>query len=430
MPNLPGKGLFARADGAGVGAGTEPISLSGTVPGSTTPQSAIEVWAGDSTNTPQLVWASTADPVTSVVATYSAPGGASQVVVTWTVHAAPAKADSYLVKRPDGSVAGTATGQTTATFTDTDPRALTGSYTVTAQLGSVSSAPVSSNSLSLNAAPTSVVATWSSTTQQVDVSWGLPAYGQPDQFGIWINGSYLGPVSGAARSWPHSHPSTPGVTNTYGVTAILSGTHSAIATDTEAIPSAVPTGIGSSGNFSVTFGTPPYGTPDHYDVFINGGYLGPIPGSSTSWASSTSQGNQITVTIRSQYVGGAYGDANVVISVPAADMRAAAGNSLAINRDPFGAYIQMDGFAGPTTGMPGVVSYYEVQRYPTAVGAWQAAVAGLPDIYNPSIPGYSMWEISGQLQFAWVPYSAAAEYGRVRAVGPGGAGNWLQLGPV
>lgn len=216
MPNVPGKGVWGRPDGAGIGAPTEMVEGVATLPATTAPLGITQVWIGGPTGTPVLVWSAVATPPTGASAAFSAP---TQVTVSW-VPASILAADSYLIKRPDGSTAGTAVGGSTTSFIDPDPRPLTGSYTVTAQLGSVSAAPVATNSLNLAAQTQSLAAT-NGLTNRVDLTWAHPTYGQPDLYLVYRDGVYLGPLGGNVTAW--NDTSIGAGAYTYSIVAQLSG---------------------------------------------------------------------------------------------------------------------------------------------------------------------------------------------------------------
>lgn len=171
MPNLLPKGIFARIT---AGAGAEPADMKASVPGSSVPQTVIEVWASGADHVPQLVWANSADAPTGVNIAYNSATVA--VTVTWVPHIAPTKADRYEVRRPDGSLAATVMGAASNSYVDTAPRGLNGAYTVTAvlvgQIYTVSSAPVASNVLDLRpVAPTGLHINYTPT--QVNLSWKI-----------------------------------------------------------------------------------------------------------------------------------------------------------------------------------------------------------------------------------------------------------------
>lgn len=233
MPNISPKGLFGRAGTSG--AGLAAIEVWGTLPGSTVVRAALEVWASGANGVPVLVWASAAGAPSAVTATYDAN---QNVVISWTPAAA---ADSYVVKRPDGS---TVTTVSTSYVTDMQPRALSGAYTVTPSLGAQTGSPVASNSLNLTTAPSAVTATLVSGQVQVQVGWNHPAYGQPSVgYRIDRNGVTAATLGKTITTWTDTNPPAGQIT-TYAVVPLHNNsTTGTSGSDTEGVPAAVPTGV-------------------------------------------------------------------------------------------------------------------------------------------------------------------------------------------
>lgn len=220
MPNVPPKGLFGRV-APGQGAGLAAVDLVATLVGETTPRNVLEVWGAGADRVPILVWARAAEsPSVAPVISYSQ--GTFDVTVNWTA-LDPLRSDGYEIRRPDGSLAGTAT-QFDTEFVDTATRALTGSYTVAGVLGGVvDGTPASSNSLSLAAAPASASGTWDNGGQYVALTWAQPSYGQPEAFHIYRNGAYIWEVPGYQLGF-FDGDAPRGTQPTYTIYAVLSGT--------------------------------------------------------------------------------------------------------------------------------------------------------------------------------------------------------------
>lgn len=233
MPNLSPRGLWGTP--AGSSTPTAASQVWATLPGETTPQEALEVWCGAADGTPVLVFATTPGTPSSVTASYSSTDGT--VTVAWS---SPVAADSFVVKRSDGSTVGTV-GASHTSIVDTAPRALTGAYTVTAMLGADAGTPASSSSLALANPPQSPTATVSGST--VVVGWLPPTYGQPaTSYRIERNGSTVATVSRTLTTWTDTNPPV-GTVATYSVVPVFGSTSGASASDTESVPAAVPTSV-------------------------------------------------------------------------------------------------------------------------------------------------------------------------------------------
>lgn len=224
MPTLPGVTIVGRPDELGQGPGLTVIDAVAALPATTAPRPVLRIYAGKSNGTPRLVWASVAQPATGAARSYVAGG---QVVITWTVGAV-IEADAFDVRRPDGSLVGTLTwsgvGTFVGTMTDTAPRPIGGSYTVTARLGGTSSAPTAAASLNLAADITGLSATWNGTT--VTLGWTAPSYGQPSSFNVYrlVGSSFVlaASVAGNLTAWDDTTP-IHGDSNSYKVIPVLSG---------------------------------------------------------------------------------------------------------------------------------------------------------------------------------------------------------------
>lgn len=239
MPNVAPRGLFGRAQGVDTGPPSPAVEVVATGPGSTVPVPAVQVWASGPDGIPVLVWSATASPPTAAAAAYS--GATGNVTITWTPAAVEA-ADTYTVKRADGSVAGSV-GVGVNTLVDSSPRPLNGTYTVTASLGTVNAAPFATNSLTLAAAPASMSATFNAGTGNVDVVWTHPAYGAPHNYQVRRDGVAFTPnLSGTSVSFTDTTPPR-GAQPVYLVYPMLSGFLASNASDVENVPAMVPTSV-------------------------------------------------------------------------------------------------------------------------------------------------------------------------------------------
>lgn len=211
--------------------------MGATLAGERTPRSVLEVWAAGADRVPKLVWIRDAESPSAATIAYSNPN----VNVSWTP-LSPLRSDSYEVRRPDGSLAGTAL-QDAVAFVDSAPMALSGAYTVTGMIAGVAdSTPRSSNSLNLTTAPQTPAAAFS--TPNVNVTWTAPSWGQPHFYHVYRNGVYQAQVVGTSLAWSDTNPPR-GTQPTYTVYAVLSGTLSAGATTAAVnVPAFAPVSVG------------------------------------------------------------------------------------------------------------------------------------------------------------------------------------------
>lgn len=242
MPFKSGRAIYGYPR---EGAGTFPSLASefyAVKPGDNTfsPVTEIYLWCESSPGVGSWVpmWVSSASAPASASASYGGLLG-NPVVVTWTLPAGPEWADSYTVRRADGSLVGsTPTG--VLTLNDTSPRALNGAYTVTANLGSTAST-TPTNSLSLAAPPTSLSVTWNfvyGPGAAVSLTWNHPSYGLPHQYRIYRNGVLMATISGTTNSWADLVPLR-GQVSTYEVRPFFA-TEGAGVSGAIAIPAANP----------------------------------------------------------------------------------------------------------------------------------------------------------------------------------------------
>jgi hypothetical protein len=299
MPNLSPRGLWGTPAGSSV-----PLAASqvwATLPGSTTPQEAVEVWCGAADGTPVLVFATAPGTPTGVAAAYSSTDGT--VTVSWTT---PAAADSFVVKRADGSTVGTV-GASNSQIVDTAPRALTGTYTVTALLAGMTGTPAASNSLALGSAPQDVTATLDGST--VVVGWLHPTYGQPaTSYRVERNGSTVATLSRTLTTWTDTNPPV-GTVTTYAIVPVFGSTTGTSDSDTESVPAAVPTSVSlvasGSNNLRLSWAHPS-GSRTGYEVER---YVSSWAAHATLGSSSTSSDWSTTVAgsmrVRTLSAGGA-----------------------------------------------------------------------------------------------------------------------------
>lgn len=222
MPNVPPRSLSGRSIDLGEGAATDAIDVVATLIGETTPRLALEVWAGDAAGVPQLVWARNTDGPAAATMTYlsGTPASAGKVRVSWTP-LSPLRSDSYQIKRPDGSVAGTAT-QFATSFDDTAPRPLNGPYVLIALLAGVPDAsPASTNTVNMSTGPASMLTPINGGSYW-RLQWTAPAWGKPHQYRVYRNGVLVTTLDGGTLSYDDTGW-TPGVSSVYQVFAVESG---------------------------------------------------------------------------------------------------------------------------------------------------------------------------------------------------------------
>lgn len=318
MPNLPDKGLFVAS----------PLTLQ-IVPvpelfgsdASGVPAGAQEAWAAAANGVPVLVWASGAQAPSGASASYSATTKA--VTITWTNPAGPVKADSFDVKRADGSLVGSVTAPA-LTIVDDDPRPLTGSYTVTARLAGGSSTAVATNSLSLAANPGAVTGTFTTPSRGWAVAWSAPSYGAPDGYNVYGNGVLLVSVAGNVTGWTHKWVPA-GTSITYEVRAVLAGVEGGRSSVTKVTGSGKATGVAAnvSGNYgedeywlTVSWTAPAYGAVDQYQIFQDSTLVATALAGTTGVTLRPDAGRCHTYTVRSVYNNVGSYDAAIAKCVP------------------------------------------------------------------------------------------------------------------
>lgn len=305
MPNLPDKGLFVAS----------PTTLQ-IVPvpevfgsnASGVPAGAIEVWAAADNGVPVLVWVSGAVAPSGASASYSATTKA--VTITWTNPAGPVKADSFDVKRADGSLVGSVAAPA-LTLVDNDPRPLTGSYSVTARLAGGSAVAVATNSLSLAANTGTLTGTFTTPSSGWALAWSAPSYGAPDGYNVYGNGVLLAAVGPTVLAWTHAWVPA-GTSITYEVRAVLSGIEGGRSSVTKVTGAGNVTAL--TANISSTPGaddywltlgwTPPaYGTPTsmYYQVFQDTTLIGTASHGATTFLLRPDPGRCHTYTIYATY---------------------------------------------------------------------------------------------------------------------------------
>lgn len=240
MPNIAPNGVWGRGQGTS-GLPTPMIEGVATLPGETTARQVIEVWVGRPDGTPVIVWSLTAGSPASATASYTP----TAVTVSW-VPSTPLIADSYNVRRPDGSlVANVPPGATS--FVDESPLPLSGPYRVFGVLAGVqSSFGTPTNTLDLRLQPASVTAdviNGGATDQSVTLSWTQPTLGRPDGWQVFRDGSLVSAHAGTVTSISGVYAPA-GANVTYQVRAVLSGAVSALpATVTVGVPPLPPTNV-------------------------------------------------------------------------------------------------------------------------------------------------------------------------------------------
>lgn len=265
MPNLPGRRLAGRPGSLGPGPGLNAVDVVGSLVDSTVPRQAIRVYASDDNGVPVEVWARTAAAPSSASRLYTP----TQVTVSW-VQPTPVEADNWDVRRADGSfvasVAWNGSGAAPSSLVDTDPRPISGAYTVTATLGGTSAAAVSTPTIDLSAAVQGLNAVW--LDPFVQLSWNHPAYGRPDLYEVWRTATLIpwqGPtrtfvntIAGTATSYNDASPNR-GVDNGYEVIPILSGYGGTSSSDSVSVPALAPTLITGTIRTAQVFELPPGG---------------------------------------------------------------------------------------------------------------------------------------------------------------------------
>lgn len=212
------------------------LDLWATLPGQTLPVQVKEAWTALANGVPVLVWASQPKAPVSATAAYTHTPS-PRVTVTWTL-AVPPIAESYEIKRPDGSLAGTV-GIGVTSYVDTAPRPLSGAYRVEATLAGAPNVGVATNSLDLGAPPI-LTAAWA--VSQVNLTWSHPAFGIPGNYQVERNGAPVSPLlAGVAASWQDTAPLR-GTVTSYTLRVVLSGLNGGSDTENVNVPAVeVPT---------------------------------------------------------------------------------------------------------------------------------------------------------------------------------------------
>ncbi len=309
MPNMLPKGLWGEVGGEILAADEMWASL----PGTTAPRSVTQVWVGDDDGTPVQVWAISALAPTGVAASYTA--SSQTVTVSWTLPA-DSTADEWEVKRPDGTIAGSASGLATS-FVDVDPVAVTGSYQVTGWLGGKTGGTAASNSLSLGNAAQTYSSTWQGApTHGPKLTWAAPTYGRPESYNLYISTTSSGPwtlvasIGGGTTEYTYNG-FPPNTTRYLQVRPVLSGTEGAVNTVNVTRGAADITNYAVNyhdncldGDFNrVSWTVPAYGQPDSYQVWLDGAYLGPLAGNATFWDTQPHWGDCHRYQIRAVFNG-------------------------------------------------------------------------------------------------------------------------------
>lgn len=234
MPNVSPRGVFVRAT-PGTNA---PMSDGWVYDGATyRPVERVYGWNGSAW---VVLWAAGAASPTGVTVTWAT----SQVTVSWALPS-PEVADSYAIRRPDGSLAGSV-GAGIAAFVDVNPLPLNGAYTVHGVLAGVEAAGASSPVLDLRLPPTGLAATVNNAgtaAATVTLGWGFTAGRQPDQWTVRRNGAVVASLAGASTTWTDAGPLL-GEVATYSVTPVLSTVESSSAGSVVvSVPAAPPTGV-------------------------------------------------------------------------------------------------------------------------------------------------------------------------------------------
>lgn len=413
MPNVPPMGVFGVGPGAAA-APTEAVDAVATLPGETAPRNVLEIWAtAPGSTVPKLVWSRTPGvPASPLTQAYSA----GAVTVTW-VAPTITKQDGYDIKRPDGTLAGSA-AQGATSFVDSAPRPLNGAYTVTAKLGGLSGTPTATPTLNLAASAASVTAVWNGTSA-VNVGWAHPAYGAPHNYGVYRNGVLLATLAGTSTSWVDAGPPR-GTQPTYVVVPVLSGVNGGNAgSATVSVPAAAPTSVGLSSPSVDTLRlvwAAPAGTVTGYEVQRYVSSTGPW----TAWATygtgvfSSDWGTAVSgyMRVRALSAGGAsaWVQAGPVSPIPPLPV---------IDPDPNGFYGASGWFYLAWTALPGTT--YDVERFAQIeFDGWGQSWTRLATDSTASNQNY--WN-------GGYPADTDGFYMRVRAHRDGVYSDWVQRGP-
>lgn len=237
------------------------------------PTQVLEVWVGDALGVPRLVWVNVTE----------GPGAAVDFIrpnahLSFTVAPNPPRADFYEIRRPDGSIAGTAPIGATS-FDDTAPRPLNGKYKIYANTATYTDvSPGSSGTLLWDVPPTTPGSTFNAGPGTMTLTWAQPGYGDPHQYNIYRAGVFQATVDGLLHTWTDPAPLR-GTSTNYQVYAVLSGIQNTNAlTITALTPALPPTGLavsypGPAGTRRLSYSAPSGGWTGwtiKYDSFLCG----------------------------------------------------------------------------------------------------------------------------------------------------------------
>lgn len=226
-------------------------------------------------------------------ATTSNVGTDTNVTVVYGI--APG-AVAYNIYNVNGTFAGQPNPVNNTVFTDFNPVAGVGGYSVEAVLANGHPGPMNeSNSLTLAQAPSSLVAAAPVNGDDVALTWSVAGVGDHDQIQVVRGGSSLVYLAAGATSYTDTN-AREGTVESYKVRAVISGNHGPYSNQaTSAIPANVPTSVsiaatGTLGQLKLTWGNPA-GSRTGYQVQRNDGSWGNV-GDNTSpsyytWAAGT-----------------------------------------------------------------------------------------------------------------------------------------------
>ena len=238
----------------------------------------------------------------SLTATVTNEGVDSDVELVWTEAVG---AQSYNVYDIAGNQVGSAT---TGVFTDTNPKAGVGSYSVRAvALGGDEGPALVSNSLTLAQAPSSLSA--SSSGQTVTLTWDTASCGSHDQVQVLRNGSVLATLARATVTYADA-AAPAGTQPSYTVRAVISGNagpqSAAVTGASDANP---PTSVslvstGTVGQLKLSWGNPA-GSRTGYQVQADdGGWKNVADNSSPSYYTWSGSSGTRSMRVRTESAGG------------------------------------------------------------------------------------------------------------------------------
>lgn len=228
MPNVAPRGWWGRGSTGAAGEVTDAWVGDPDGTGEYVPIETVFCW-DEALGEYVVLWSRTAGSPVSAAASYQTSPG-TQVTVEWVLPD-PHLADSFNIRRPDGSLAGTVASSQT-TFVDPDPRPLNGAYRVHGVLAGQQGPATLTNSLDLRLPPATVntsVVDNGTASSSVTVTWTHNALGRPDQYAVYRDDTLVGTVSGTTLAFSDENPLR-GQVSTYSVRARLSGVTSAIGT--------------------------------------------------------------------------------------------------------------------------------------------------------------------------------------------------------